>query len=352
MGRRGLCAGVLGMAGLAALGLLVGGVRFWRNREAPPAHTWEFHAVRSAVFLPDGRVAVASDEQTTIYEFPERAEVRVLPHGGYLAASPDGAALAIGIRGSVRLYAAEQGALRGTLTCWPPDRYVYKMNLAFAPDGRTLAVTEEFHKHGPVVQLWDTVTRDRIGEVRIDDPDATVAGALAFAPDGRWLAAATAPRGGVWLIDVERLAVVQQLQRAPSQSLTFSPDGAFLSVGGATIRTYATSTWRLVHQQTFREPRVEPGPNIDVIRSYGMVVAISPDGKWLATPNSYPPHDTFTFRGGPPHHTIALRRLDNGRRVQVLSGSPIRLQQLAFSPDGRWLMDMGLSALRFWPVGK
>ncbi len=347
MGRRGLCAGVLGMAGLTALGLLVGGVMFWRNREAPPAHTWEFHTVRSAVFLPDGRLAVASTEQTTIYEFPERAEVRVLPDGGYLAAHPDGGMLAIGSHGSVRLYEGAQGALRGTLTCWPPDRYIYEMSLAFAPDGRALAVTEQFHQHGPVVQLWDTLTQERIGEVRIDDSDANVAGPLAFAPNGRWLVVATAPRG-VWLIDVERLAVVQLLQRAPSQSLAFSPDGTLLSVGGPTVRTYATDTWQIIHEQTFGGRLVE-----SVTSSWGMVVAISPDGRWLATPNRYPPSDSFTLlEEGPPRQTIALRRLDNGRRVRVLSGSPIRLHQLAFSPDGRWLMDVGLSTLRFWPVEK
>lgn len=322
---------------------------FWWSREVQPAHVWEFPAVRSAVFLPDGRVAVASDKQTTIYEVPERAEVRVLPDGGYLAASPDGVVLAIGSRGSVRLYEGAQGALRGTLTCWPPGPSIYSMSLAFAPDGRTLAVAEQFHQHGPVVQLWDTLTQEQIGEVRIDDPDATVAGPLAFAPSGQWLVVATAPRG-VWLIDLERLAVVQPLQRAPSESVVFSPDGALLSVGGATIRTYATSTWRLMHEQTFSESLTVPGPDDDVIRARGMVVAISPDGRWLATPNKYPPSDTFTFRGETPRHTIALRRLDNGRLVRVLSGSPIRLHRLAFSPDGRWLMDAGLSTLRFWPV--
>ncbi|MCS6883208.1 MAG: WD40 repeat domain-containing protein [Oscillochloridaceae bacterium] len=118
--------------------------------------------------------------------------------------------------------------------------------------------------------------------IRVDDPDALVAGTLAFSPDGRYLAVTAAPLG-VWLLDAERQEVVQALQRGPSESLAFSPDGGLLTVGGATIRTCAAGAWRLVHEQTFKESRtIIPDPDGDLSRHRGMVVAISPDGRWLA----------------------------------------------------------------------
>lgn len=353
MQRHSLLAGiaVVAVVALAALCFLVGGTVFWGTREVQPAHVWEFPAVRSAAFLPDGRLAVAADEQTAIYSFPDERALQTIPDGGYLAISPDGATLAVGSRGAVRLYAIEAGLLRGTLTCWPAASSIAMMGIAFSPDGRLLAVTEQRLPNGPEVQFWDVATRRKVGAIRVDDPEARVAGSLAFSPDGRYLAVATAPRG-VWLLDVERQEVVQALQRGPSESLAFSPDGALLSVGGATIRTYAAGAWRLVHEQTFKESRAisVPGPDDDLIRHRGMVVAISPDGRWLATPDRYPPHDSLTLRGEPPHHPIALRRLADGKRVRVLSGSPQRLGKLLFSPDGRWLADIGLSQVRIWPV--
>ncbi len=353
MQRCSLLAGiaVVAVVALAALCFLAGGTVFWSRREVQPARVWEFPAVRSAAFLPDGRLAVAADERTTIYGFPDQRALHTIPDGGYLAVSPDGATLAIGSRGAVRLYATEAGLPQGTLTCWPAESSIAPMGIAFSPDGRVLAVTEQRFPNGPEVQLWDVASQRRVGAIRVDDPEALVAGPLAFDPDGRYLAVATVPRG-VWLLDVERQEVIQALQRGPSESLAFSPDGALLSVGGATIRTYATGGWRLVHEQMFKEPRAitVPGPDDDLIRHRGMVIAISPDGRWLATPDSYPPQDSLTLRGEPARHPIALRRLADGELVRLLSGSPRRLGALLFSPDGRWLADIGLSQMRIWPV--
>ncbi|MGQ9927158.1 MAG: WD40 repeat domain-containing protein [Chloroflexaceae bacterium] len=353
MQRRSLLTGiaVVGVVALAALCFLVGGTMFWGIGEVQPAHVWEFPEVRSAAFLPDGRLAVAADKLVTIYSFPDKRALQSIPDHGYLAVSPDGATLAIGSQGTVRLYASEAGFLRGTLTCWPTESSIAEMGITFSPDGRVLAVTEQRFPNGSEVQLWDVATQQRIGVIRVDDPDATVAGPLAFSPNGRYLAVATVPRG-VWVINVERQEVIQALQRGPSQSLAFSPDGALLSVGGATIRTYATDTWRLVYEQIFKEPRAisVPDPDRDLIRYRGMVVAISPDGRWLATPDRYPPGDSLTFSGKPTRHPIALRDLATGKRKRVLSGSPIQLHELMFSPDGRWLVDSSLSRVWIWPV--
>jgi len=61
-----------------------------------------------------------------------------------------------------------------------------------------------------------------------------------------------------------------------------------------------------------------------------------------------PPSESFSFfEAGPPRQTIALRRLVDDGRECMLSGSPIRLGRLLFSPDSRWLIDVGLSEIEY-----
>ncbi|MCS6883209.1 MAG: hypothetical protein RMK84_19195 [Oscillochloridaceae bacterium] len=76
--------------------------------------------------------------------------------------SPDGATLAVGSRGAVRLYAIEAGLPQGTLTCWPAEASIAPIGIAFSPDGRILAVTEQRFPNGPEVQLWNVASRRRV----------------------------------------------------------------------------------------------------------------------------------------------------------------------------------------------
>ncbi|MCS6889584.1 MAG: hypothetical protein NZQ09_15365 [Chloroflexus sp.] len=339
-----------GGAGLALLMLcgLAGVMMFWLGREEQPAYVWKVVS-RAAVFLPDGRLAVADDNQTVIVRFPEYQTIRELPAGGYLAASPDGSLLAIGIRGKVKLFDPDRGDMVGLLDCWPPGENIYPMHLSFSPDGRILAVAEAHHSRGPEVQLWDVVGQWQIGTIRIDEPEAKTVSALAFAPDGQLVVATYSE--GVWLVDVEQRSVLRKLQSWPSQHIAFSPDGSRLSLSEiALVRTFDTRAWQVVHEQSFDQER--PSADAMIRRLFSMPVAISPDGRWLATPNRMPPNDTFSlFESGPPRQTIALRRLADGGRVRVLSGAPIGLNQLLFSPDGAWLINVGLSEIRAWRVG-
>ncbi|WP_322488711.1 WD40 repeat domain-containing protein [Chloroflexus sp.] len=228
------------------------------------------------------------------------------------------------------------------------------MWLAFSLDGCTLAVTEANPAHGPEVQLWDGVNQDQLWSVRIDDPAITVARQLAFSPDGRYIAVTTLPEG-VWLIDVVQPAVVRQIQAEPVGSIAFSLDGSRLSVGGYTIKTYDTTTWELVHEQTFPVSEVptvtEPSTLTNTFRLDSMRAVISPDGQWLAAPAADPASGSDFFVGRYPlRQPITLRWLADDRRVRVLSGSPRSLDKLLVGPDSRWLIDVGLSEIRVWRV--
>ncbi|OAN42810.1 hypothetical protein A6A03_03585 [Chloroflexus islandicus] len=322
----------------------------------PPAYIWESGGYLSAVFVPDGRLAVASSYQTTILSFPDNQALTFFPTGGYLAVSPDSSRLAVGQRGAVRIYDLASGKVRAYLVCWLPPEEWTEMWLAFSPDGRTLAVTEANPAHGPEVQLWNVANQGQLWSVRIDDPAITVARQLAFSPDGRYIAVTTLPEG-VWLIDVAQPAVVRQIQAEPAGSIAFSPDGSRLSVGGYTIRTYDTATWELVHEQTFpvsdAPTATEPSTLTNTFRLDSMRVAISPDGQWLAAPAAYPASGADLFVGkDPPRQPIALRRLADGEQVYRLSGSQNRARHLMFSPDGQWLVDIGHNEIQVWPVGE
>lgn len=342
---------LVGGAGLALIVVcgLAGVMMFWFGREEQPAYVWKV-VTRSAAFLPDGRLAIANDKQTVIVSFPDYQTLRELPAGGYVASSPDGAVLAIAVRGTVKLFDPDSGALIGQLDCWPPGEHIYPMYLSFSPDGRVLAVAESHHSRGPEVQLWDVSSQSQIGTIRFDDPEISIIRALAFSPTGHLVVSTHLE--GVWFVDVAQKAVIHKIQSWPSRHIALNPDGSRLSLSEfALVRTFDTRTWQVVHEQRFTQ--VRPVEDTWIRRLFSMPVAISPDGNWLATPNREAPIDTISlFEPGPPRQTIALRRLADGRRVKVLSGSPIKLHDLLFSPDSRWLIDVGLSEIRVWRVAE
>ncbi|WP_298406794.1 WD40 repeat domain-containing protein [uncultured Chloroflexus sp.] len=277
----------------------------------PPAHIWESGGYLSTVSTPGGRLAVASSYQTITLCFPDHQLLTSLPTGGYLAVRPDSSLLAVGQCGAVRDLTS--GKVYAYLVCWLPPEEWTEMWLVFSPDGHTSALTRAHPDDDLEVQLWNGANQRQLWSVRSDDPAITVARQRAFRPYGRYIAVTTLPEGG-WLIDVEQSAVVRKIQPEPAGSLAFSPDGSRLSVGGCTIRTYDTATWEIVHEQTFpisdaqtvTEPLTLPKPFL--IES--KLVAISPDGQWLAVPVTYSESGSdFFVDQDPPRQPIALCRL-------------------------------------------
>ncbi|MGB9740003.1 WD40 repeat domain-containing protein [Chloroflexus sp.] len=274
--------------GLVTLGGLVGVMMFWASREEQPVYVWNVVS-RSATFLSANRLAIADDQRTIIVSFPTYQLIRELPAGGYLAASPDGLLLTVGAWGTVHLFDPERGDRIGTLDCWSHGENLYPIHLSFSPNGYILAVAESHHNRDPVVQLWDVVRQMQIGTVRIDEPDATVVKALAFSPDGRLVVSTYSE--GVWLVNTAQQTVVRKIQSWPNEYIALKRDGSRVSLGEiALVRTFDTNTWQVMHEQHFDQQSKPSGP---ISRLFSMPVAISPDGKWLATPNRMPPRDSF-----------------------------------------------------------
>ncbi len=255
--------------------------------------------------------------------------------------------------------------------------------LAFAPDGGTLATLGE---GDPAARVWDLACGGRRWELTLLDEPAV---SLAFAPDGRTVAV-----GRPWAIELWDPATGEQLTRLEayrhvSASLAFAPDGAtFLSVGlrrggpgpdslqghvwdaaaGSIIAEFveplrdpfglahaldAHTLFWAANDAPFTEPDtaclidVPTGRVRAVLATPGPVhaAAWAPDGRRLAA----------AVRGNV--HLWAVGKLPataEPRRLApraVLPGPAERIDGLAFSPDGRRLLTgSARSAVRLWDV--
>lgn len=236
------------------------------------------HSVDDLAFSPDGAILGAGlgVYGVSLHQLPDGSELAQL-HGGYdnrLAFSPDGETIATGNRnGVVWLWHVEDGeqlaelepldsewirALAfspdgeilaaghwdGTVYLWGvgDGRLLHTLEsetdfckaegLAFSPDSELLAVAGARHERDDVVRLW----RVSDGSVHQDLAIGQDAKAVAFSPDGRWLAAGSSdeltiwemPEGAVW----HTLDHVAQVEGSDwITDLAFSPDSTLLAAG-------------------------------------------------------------------------------------------------------------------------
>jgi RNA polymerase sigma factor (sigma-70 family) len=199
-------------------------------------------------------------------------------------------------------------------------------SLCFAPDGKTLAVSRPDH----TIQVWEvasgTLAR-QIGEsppqgrmqVRIVvklGPESASPVDLAFSPDGKTLAAGL---GG---------ASIRQFETATGKEIPppggghqtavsnchVSPDGKTLTT---CARGDAVRTWDLATGKELRQVRLP---------SNGGPAALSRDGRWLATVNA---------------GAVELWEVATRKQVHKLEAGKLGVAVLALSPDGKTLATKG-----------
>jgi WD40 repeat protein len=234
--------------------------------------------------------------------------------------SPDGRLIAVGLKGDgIALLDARRLTRSGALLL---DTGGEVKALAFAPDGRTLAAVTS----GGTATMWDLESRSPrhesifVGGYRV---------AAAFSPDGATLTT-TGVSGGVNFRDVATGAGLGTLGRDafyPTSGVAYSSDGtlvAFAQTGGGVPRG---EVWRVGTRS--RVAVVRGGAEGDAYS-----VALSPDGSLLAI-------------GGYPT-VVRLWDVATGTLVHALrtGGS----DALEFSRDGRILAVSGGRGASLWDV--
>jgi WD40 repeat protein len=195
-----------------------------------------------------------------------------------------------------------------------PDEWVKV--LAFAPDGKTLAVGSR------QVRLWDVATGK---EVRHFGASAHLLKALAFAPDGKTLAADGADAAlRRWDVATGKELPALGGRESNVYAVAFSPDGKLL----------AAASW----DQAVRLWDVATGKPRGVCKGHAhwpLALAFSPDGKLLVSGD----------RGG----AVRLWDVATAREARSFAGHTDSVLAVAFAPDGRSLVSAGKDGtVRVW----
>jgi WD40 repeat protein len=214
--------------------------------------------------------------------------------------------------------------------------------LAFSPDGRWLAAGSLDRTS----RLWDLHSANPPAAVgTVLEGHAGAITSLAFSPDGRWLV--TGSQDGtarLWDLqsdEPERAAIVLSGHSSWVSALAFSPDGRWLATGTG---DQTARMWDLqsADPNTNNQVLPVPGNPYEALTPQKVltVMAFSPDGRWLAT--------------GSADRSVRLWDLDApdpAANWQLLGEMEGTVTTLAFSPDGHWLATGSSdSTARLWPV--
>ncbi|PSN12002.1 hypothetical protein C7271_24000, partial [filamentous cyanobacterium CCP5] len=182
--------------------------------------------------------------------------------------------------------------------------------VAFTPDGRFLAAGMSYG----VIRLWNTATWE---QAQIYEGHQYAVRAIAISPDGEILVSASSDQTiRLWNLKTGELLRVIALDQSDGivQTLLISPDGQRLatSTNRNTIQLWEIQTGRLVRNLVDEAIDLRPG----------MPLAFSPDGQTLAA--------------AAPDHSVKLWNARSGARIITLQGHANALKDLAFSPDGSY----------------
>jgi WD40 repeat protein len=296
-----------------------------------------------------------------LWEVDPRSALPVLRgHTSYVypvAFSPDGRWIASGgWDNTIRLWDARTGEA----ACAPRDNGDLVKTLAFSPDGSH--VVSARHDR---LQVWEVATGRRLEEIPVPAPNIL---AVAFHPDGATLAALDGS-GGATVVSAATGAAVARLRLGAShdtKALAYSPDGRWLAGAGADEKTVC-----LFDAHTY-EPSAQFAGHDGVIRA----VTFSSDSRRLASCSSDHTVRVWPIDGGACQvlegHTdevfavafhpdgtrlasagrdraVWLWDLARGEEVARLQGHTEYVWSLAFSPDGTTLASgSGDFTVRLW----
>jgi WD40 repeat protein len=208
--------------------------------------------IRTVAFGPDGVLLAANDSiggfhlWSTVTRRPVANQLSAAGEIFAFAFSPDGNVLAVGQPGSLSFWNLASDSVMSTL---PIPANSVAGSMAYSPDGRLLAATFP----GGVIRVWSTTTGNRVATLQATGSDTV--NDVAFSPNSHMLAAGGVD-GQTYLWDIRTRTLVTTLASPVSaasvgldaepvggvDSVAFSPDGTTLATSDTDGSAYL---WRV-----------------------------------------------------------------------------------------------------------
>jgi WD40 repeat protein len=313
--------------------------------------------VTALAFSPDGSLLASADSQPALHVWDYAANKELHLVKGLsaevrsFAFSADGGLLAYNGERQVHLLEPRTGQRRtgqGTSGGAKPT-------LAISPDGTRLAS----NGGGLTPRVWNVATR----AIHCQLETSAVVHALAYSPDGRWVAGAAGKSLRIWNAETGKAQADLQGPDEPITTLAVSPDGT--TVAGASSSGLSVWLWRVADgEPLLLIPDALDGCTVESL-------AFHPDGQrlavggidWLATGGSngaiavwnipgrfeeashfdgttalavHPSGQRIAFVT--LEHTLGLWDLASQQVVQEFLGHDAPLTCVAYSPDGTMLV--------------
>ena len=286
---------------------------------------------RSAAFSPDGSLLASAGAfaRIRIRKLATGETIRKIDarsSGGSAAGndilfSPDGSLLAFGNR-DILIWDAATSKKLHTLKASSERETVRSMD--FSPDGSMLASGGRYF-----VRIWNVETGEEIRTLTKGDVYSTAYSSVAFSPDGKTLAGATADIHAlihIWdSITGERIRTLK-MSFGSLEAVVFSPDSSMFAGGGE------DDVVRIWSADTGEELRTLTGHTEDIT-----CAAFSPDGSTLAS--------------GSRDGTVRIWNPATGETLQTLEGHLGEIRSVAYSSDGSQLaVCSGDVLIRIWNI--
>lgn len=300
-----------------------------RNKETSTRRSvtrWQAHEGRANAlsFSPQGTdlASIGKDAKLKIWkprpaEFGTTLAAQAYVDGylGGISFFPKSQVLAAGSEHGIQLWDVEDKSLRRTIDATGVRRDL----VAITSDEKYVAAGQ---KSDAFVELWSLDASARRPKWRVESQQCDQ---LVFSPDDRMLAVVDYFRDEVVLLETSSGKKQKTLPARQCWAAAFSPDGAILAVTALDdVYVWSCADWKLKHE-------------LKGHRSTTTTVAISPDGKWIAS--------------GSKDRAIRIWDAASGQESHRMLGHQDVVDEITFSPDSKSLVSLSRDGtVRVWHV--